>query len=212
MSCPSALCRAPALSVLGPNALCVGARRSRAWPGALPTLSVSRPAVSDSEPGALSLSVSGPGGLSARPGVLSLVSAPGAFCVRARRSLCPGPAVFVSGLGVSVSGPGALPWLSCVGRRALTQRARAPHHLSGPRSPSSVSSHALACRLACHPSGPAGHLPRIRATYSGAGGVKGVRCVDQRVGDVPEKINPHPLFLNTGVLSVPLLTPRACLT
>ena len=136
MSFPDALCRAPALSVLGPDTLCVGARhslalfvRSRRSPCRGPALfrpSLCRgPAFSESEPGALSslcrcLAVS-----VSQPGALSLMLAPGALCVGARRSLtrcvgarrslCPGPAL-------SVSGPGAL----CVGpRRSLSASASA---------------------------------------------------------------------------------------
>ena len=107
MSAPGAL----ALSLSGPGALCVGARRSS------DTLYVAA-RLSLSQSSALSRSLCrGPAVSVARPGALSLVSAPGALCVRARRSLCPGPAVSVSGPGaLSVSGLCRAPAL-CVGAR-----------------------------------------------------------------------------------------------
>ena len=101
------LCRAPALSVSGPGALCVG-------PGAV-SLSVSCPAISVSSPVALcvrarrslcrgpALSVWGPGvgawrSLRRAPALFLSV---GALCVGPRRFLCRDPTL-------SVSGPGAL--------------------------------------------------------------------------------------------------------
>ena len=136
MSCPGALCQAPTLSVLGPDALCFGARRSRALyvrsrrslcrgPALFPHSLCCGPAFSESEPGALSLSVSGPGGLCrATRRSLTRVGARRSLCVGPRRSLCPGPALFVCrATALSVSGPGAL----CV--RARQSLCRAPAFL-----------------------------------------------------------------------------------
>ena len=149
MSCPGALCRAPPLSVLGPDALCVEARRSRAlFVGSRRSLcrgpalfrhSLCRDrAFSEPEPGGARRSLSQDPALSrsCRRPALS-VSVPGALRVRARRSLCRRPALSVSvpgGLCVgprrSVSGPGAFcslcraPALSVSGPGGLCVGAR----------------------------------------------------------------------------------------
>ena len=114
MSCPGALRRAPALSVSGPDALCVGARRSLTlFVGSLgPRRALCRgPAFSESGPGALS-----------RRGPALCASSPGTLC-RTRRSVARiGPRRSLSGpgaLSLSVSGPGALCGLPTLPRRFL---------------------------------------------------------------------------------------------
>ena len=131
MSCPSALCRAPALCVLGLDALCVGTQRSLprapalfvSGPGALPTLCVAArlslsqsPALSRSLCRGPALSVSGPGGF-CRATRRSLTR------VGARRSLRRGP-VLSRSPAVSVSGPGARPVVFLLRPEVLIVRAR----------------------------------------------------------------------------------------
>ena len=161
------LCRGPALflalTVSGPSAVCVGARRSLSGSAVFYAHSLCRASAVCASVPASALFVSGPGADLCRalflsgPGALSVGSLcpgalcwglcrglsvpPGTLCVRTWRSLCRGPALFVSGrpamylsglgglyVGArrSVSGPGAL----CVGARAL---CRAPaRFVSGP--------------------------------------------------------------------------------
>ena len=91
------LCRAPALSVLGPGAPCVGARRfSRClcWASALSVSSLCGGTLSIALRRSLSLS--------------------GALCVRARRSLCGAPTLSASGWARSLF-PGENPKPYCLG-------------------------------------------------------------------------------------------------
>ena len=105
MSCPGALRRAPALSVLGPDALFVGSRRSLCRGPALFRHSLCRGQVfSESErvgPAvcrATRRSLTRVGARrSLRLGPALSVSGPGALCVGPRRSVCRAPAFSVSG-------------------------------------------------------------------------------------------------------------------
>ena len=100
MSCPGALCGAPALSVSGPTLSVVSRSLCQ-----VPALSVSGPAVSRSLCRAPALSHRGRRSLSRSPALFR--------CVRARGSMCRGPALSASGPALFVSRPGAL----CVGAR-----------------------------------------------------------------------------------------------
>ena len=92
MSCPGALCRAPELSVSGPDAHCVGARRSLALFVEPQSSLCQAPTLTVSGLGALSLSLSGPGALCVGPRrSLSRSSALSRSLCRARRSLCWAP-------------------------------------------------------------------------------------------------------------------------
>ena len=154
VSGPSALCWARrSLFVSGP-ALCVGARRFVSGPP-LPALFVSGPGALCRGPALLA---SGPGALcrgSASGKILNFpyrrlalsvsLSRPNDLCVRARRSLCRGPArglaqrvwspeCFCIGARrsptLSVSGPGALRGSLCVGTRRFVSAC-----VSGPGDP-----------------------------------------------------------------------------
>ena len=137
--CIGALCRAPALFVLGPGALCVG---PCVCIGPRPARSVAGPDVLWVGARRSVLFTSGPGALCVGPR-RSFVSGPGALCVGTRRSQwralalsATGPALSVSGPTLSVSRPGRLcigaPWVGA--RRSLSlYLCRAPAlSVSGP--------------------------------------------------------------------------------
>ena len=157
------LCGAPALSLSGPGSLCVRARRSVSGPGAL--LSVGRLAV---YVGALcrarlSVTVCVVARRSSPQAPVS-ASGPGTLCVR--RSLCRGPALFVSVpstlcRALSVSGPrdSSCPALSVLGPGRPGALCVGPSQLrpiwlagSNPRARRSAPDPRATHPAACHPS------------------------------------------------------------